>query len=223
MKNTSMQAVIFDMDGLIVDSEPYWKQAEHKVFSALGCEVTAQDQQHTACLTTQAVTEYWFAKSPWNPQFKQDAEQAVIEEVESLLKTQCQAKPGFFEALSLCRQHDLKIGLASNAPLRLCRTVTQSLNCAEAFDTIVSSEQVKFGKPAPDVYLQTLKALNVTADLTLALEDSITGVKAAKSAGLKVIGIPSEAHYYEPLKHLADELLTTLFELRSHHLNGHIL
>ncbi|WP_038125932.1 hexitol phosphatase HxpB [Thiomicrospira pelophila] len=219
MLTPPLQAVIFDMDGLIVDSEPYWKKAEYKVFSALGCEVTPQDQQHTANLTTQAVTEYWFAKSPWQ-QPKHHAEQAVIEEVEALLKTQCQAKLGFYQALDLCRQHDLKVGLASNAPLRLCRAITQSLNCAAAFDCILSSEQVKAGKPAPDVYLHALKTLNASAELTLALEDSITGAKAAKSAGLKVIGIPSEHHYYEPLKHLADVTLSSLCELRPHHLIG---
>ncbi|WP_157760778.1 HAD hydrolase-like protein [Hydrogenovibrio halophilus] len=60
MSADQLQAVIFDMDGLIVDSEPLWKQAEFNVFSALGCEVTEQDQQQTACLTTQAVTDYWF-------------------------------------------------------------------------------------------------------------------------------------------------------------------
>ena len=222
MSHRQLQAVIFDMDGLIIDSEPLWKQAEFNVFSALGCEVTPQDQLKTACLSTQNVTEYWFNKSPWHYQPKHQAEQAVIEEVEALLKNQCQTKPGFFQALELCRDLDLKIGLASNAPLRLCHTVAQILDCMDDFDCILSSELVQNGKPAPDIYLHAIKTLDVAPKFALALEDSVTGATAAKAAGLKVIGVPSEPHYLEPMLQLTDKILPSLSALRPHHLTGRV-
>lgn len=222
MSHHRLQAVIFDMDGLIIDSEPFWKQAEFSVFSALGCEVTDKDQRLTARLTTQAVTEFWYDKSPWLHPPKHQAEQSVIDEVEIMLKNQCQAKPGFFEALGLCHDLDLKIGLASNAPLRLCHTVAQTLNCIDLFDCILSSENVQTQKPAPDIYLQAVKRLNVSPKFALALEDSISGAKAAKAAGLKVIGIPSNPDDHAAMLKLADATLNSLLELRPHHLNAKI-
>ncbi|WP_319557635.1 hexitol phosphatase HxpB [Thiomicrorhabdus sp.] len=213
-----IEAVIFDMDGLIVDSEPHWKQAEKNVFSSLGCSVTDENQRETACLTTKAVTDYWYELSPWKSISKREAEMAVIEEVDSLLQQNCIAKPGFFEALILCRESGIKIGLASNAPIRLCRTVISSLGCRDAFSCVLSSEQVKAGKPQPDIYLQALQTLKVKASAALALEDSPTGAMAARSAGMQVIGVPSELHYHEPMRQMADRVLDSLIELKLSHL-----
>ncbi|WP_319379795.1 hexitol phosphatase HxpB [Thiomicrorhabdus sp.] len=207
-----IQAVVFDMDGLIVDSEPYWKQAEKRVFSSLGCNVTMEDQLQTANLTTEAVTDYWYRKSPWRQMSKHQAEAAVIEEVDALLSAQCVSKPGFFEAMAVCREAGIKIGLASNAPLCLCRTVIRALNCQDAFDCVLSSQMVAAGKPRPDIYLHALASLKVDAVRALALEDSPTGARAAKSAGMKVVGVPSEAHYFEPMLALADVVLESLAE-----------
>ncbi|MBO1924411.1 hexitol phosphatase HxpB [Thiomicrorhabdus sp. 6S3-12] len=214
----TIKAVIFDMDGLIVDSEPYWKQAEKQVFTSLGCEVTVEDQLHTACLTTRAVTDYWYEKSPWSILTKQQAENAVVEEVNELLRKQCQAKPGFFDALEVCRSADAKVGLASNAPLRLCHTVVSSLSCQDVFECVLSAEMVSAGKPQPHIYHRALETLQVTGSHALALEDSPTGAMAARTAGMRVIGVPSEPRYRRPMQGLADKVLHSLDQFSLEHL-----
>lgn len=185
-----MQAVIFDMDGLLIDSEPFWKQAEFDVFSSVGVEITADLTVLTAAMTTREVTEFWFAQYPWQGASLEEVENRVVERVKYLIETQGQAMHGVHDLLESLQQAKVKIGLATNSPKDIIPSVLQRLNIANYFTAYSSADEVKQGKPAPDVYQLTLQKLNIEAHQCIAFEDSLGGIKAALAAGIKAIAVP---------------------------------
>lgn len=186
-----MKAVIFDMDGLLIDSEPMWKSAEEQVFSALGVEVSDQLASFTASMTTREVTEFWFSRFPWQNRSLESVENEVIERVGALIQQDGIAKRGVLQIIKMLKQHECKIGLATNAPESLVPLVLEKLEIADYFDCTVSSSEVDQGKPNPDVYLLALDKLDVSATETLAFEDSASGLRAATAAKIRTIVVPS--------------------------------
>ncbi|MBJ7537921.1 hexitol phosphatase HxpB [Marinomonas transparens] len=204
-----MQAVIFDMDGLLIDSEPFWKQAERQVFSSLGVKVTPALAELTAAMTTRQVTEFWYEQQPWQNTSLADVEQQVIEQVKYLVETQGDAMAGVHDLLAHLQQSGIKIGLATNSPKTIIPSVFKRLEIGHYFQAYTSADEVAQGKPAPDVYKLTLEKLNANAQQCIAFEDSIGGIKAALAAGMQVIAVPHP-----------DEFDHTKFDLASHKLKS---
>ena len=210
-----MKAVIFDMDGLLIDSEPMWKSAERHVFSSLGVEVSDKLSSLTAAMTTREVTAFWFHHFPWQNRDLKLVEQDVIEMVGSLIKEHGVAKKGVLQTLELFQQHHCKIGLASNAPQALIPLVLGKLGITDYFDCIVSSSQVENGKPHPDVYLAALDELNTPASEALAFEDSVSGLQASTSAMIRTIVVPSTEPFESEAFHKAEYTLANLEEFNT--------
>ena len=180
------EAVIFDMDGVIIDTEKIWKQAEWEVFSALGVEVTLENSKVTESMTTSEVAHYWFEKFPWKGKSLQETEQLVIRRVSELIESEECLIPGVKSFLEDLRSQNFKIGLATNSPLVIIPTVLGRLQITHLFDTISSAEMEEKGKPHPAVYLTTAKKLKVAPENCLVIEDSYSGMLAAKHAGMEV-------------------------------------
>ena len=180
------EAVIFDMDGVIIDTEKIWKQAEWEVFSALGVEVTLENSKVTEPMTTSEVAHYWFEKFPWKGKSLQETEQLVIRRVSELIESEECLIPGVKSFLEDLRSQNFKIGLATNSPLVIIPTVLGRLQITHLFDTISSAEMEEKGKPHPAVYLTTAKKLKVAPENCLVIEDSYSGMLAAKHAGMEV-------------------------------------
>lgn len=123
-----IKAAIFDMDGTIVNSEPFWATAEHEVFSALGIEVTHEDTKITAALTTKEVTEYWFNKKPWVGTSMEEAKKKVVKRVHELIEKYGEPMPGALEALNLCKKNNIRLALCTNSPISLIKTVIKRLH-----------------------------------------------------------------------------------------------
>jgi sugar-phosphatase len=185
------RAAIFDMDGLLIDSEPYWKLAERDVFGAVGIEITEEMSAVTAPMTTRRVAEHWYGVRPWREKSVEDLEAAVIARVADLIRARSEAMPGVREILALCVQLGWRVGLASNSPAVLCQLVLRELGIAGAFHAVVSADFVECGKPDPAVYLHAARLLGVPAQECIAFEDSATGVRAARAAGMSVVAVPS--------------------------------
>jgi sugar-phosphatase len=209
-----MQAVIFDMDGLLIDSEPFWKQAEHEVFSSVGVELTEDLTALTAAMTTREVTEFWYAKQPWQDASLEEVENSVVERVKYLIETQGQAMQGVHDLLDSLQQAKVKIGLATNSPKGIIPSVLRRLNIAEYFMAYSSAEEVSKGKPAPDVYQLTLEKLGIEAHQCIAFEDSLGGIKAALAAGIKAIAVPHANEFEHEKFDLAPYKLRNLSEFR---------
>lgn len=211
-----MRGVIFDMDGLLIDSEPMWQAAEKQVFGELGVDVNDELSALTVAMTTREVTEFWFKQSPWEGQDPMQAENAVIDTVAKMIQAQGQPMPGVRQVLEFFRQQGCRIGLATNSPYRLIPVVLKQLDIESYFDLLVSAEQVDHGKPSPDIYLHSLAQLEITAAEAIVFEDSMTGVTAAHQAGIKTVAVPSVLKLSDPFQQ-ASLCLDSLLEFTASH------
>lgn len=214
-----IQAVIFDMDGVLIDSEPMWQQAELEVFSSLGVTICPQRQQQTVGMTTKAVTAHWYQQSPWSTMSLDEAEQAVLQQVAAQITQTGVAKNGLLRLLDYLRQAELPVGLATNSPGFLMDTTLQKLQIRPYFNTCCSVEMVTKAKPAPDIYLLAAKNMGVAPEHCLVFEDSFTGMTAAKAAGMKVCALPAEHDWHHSKFDAADMKLRCLSELDFNQLN----
>jgi sugar-phosphatase len=191
------RAAIFDMDGLLIDSEPYWRSAEREVFGSVGIEIDDSMSAVTAPMTTREVAEYWYAHKPWPGKSVAEMEAAVIARVAALTSAAGAALPGVHEILGLCRRLGWQVALASNSPAPLCQQVLRQLGVADFFAAVVSADHVERGKPDPAVYLHAAGLLGFEPRDCLAFEDSRTGVRAARAAGMSVVAIPSAGQVFD--------------------------
>lgn len=184
---TIQKAVIFDMDGVIIDSENLWKKAEKEVFTSLGVNVTHEDSELTKSMTTFEVTKFWFDKFPWEDKSNDIVEHMVISRVIELIDTEDCKINGIKEFIERLKAKNYKIGLATNSPYKIIPKVLQKFDIQHLFDTVSSAEFEDNGKPAPAIYLTTAEKLNVTTNNCIAIEDSYSGMLAAKNAGMTVV------------------------------------
>lgn len=183
----ALKAVIFDMDGVLVDSEGFWAKAEFEVFSSYGVKVTDELAAQTRYMTTKEVTEFWYQKFPWEKLDVPSVEQEVVSKVIELIQTENCTISGIQEFVKDLKNKEYKIGLATNAPLRVADAVLEKLQVRDYFDTVHSSEFEEKGKPHPAVYLTSSQKLGISPEYCIAIEDSHSGLKAAKAAGMKTI------------------------------------
>lgn len=182
-----LKAVIFDMDGVLVDSEPFWSQAEREVFGSLGVSITNELCEQTKKMTTTEVSEFWYERFPWSQDVSIDqSERMVIDKVKSLIESTDCIIPGVSDFIRLLKASGLKLGIATNAPFEIIPVVMNKAGVEDCIDALCSSQHEAQCKPAPDVYLSALEKLGVSPPDTLAIEDSDAGIQAARKAGLKV-------------------------------------
>lgn len=213
-----MQAVIFDMDGTLIDSEPMWKKAEKQVFSSVGIEVTDELSSKTASMTTREVTEFWYSISPWLGKNLEQVESEVVDCVAQLISVEGAPMEGVKGVLEFFHNKNFKIGLSTNAPSRLIPVVLDKLNIAHYFHATSSSEHEINGKPDPAVYLSTAKKLRIEPSKCIAFEDSITGVISASKANMKTVVVPPALEFMDEKYEISYLKLSRLSEFSDEHL-----
>ena len=199
-KLKNIQAVIFDMDGVIIDSEGLWSKAEKEVFSSVGVKLTERLCQQTASMTTAEVTKFWYDRYPWENRTLEEVENDVIQRVGQLISEEGAAIPHVDKVIERIKYFGFKIGLATNSPYSLIPIVLEKVGVNRYFDEISSSEFEDEGKPDPSVYLTTAKKLNLEPEKCIAIEDSHSGLLSAKRAGMKTVLISDEGYYSEKHK-----------------------
>lgn len=182
------------MDGVLVDSEGFWAKAELDVFSSYGVEVTEELAAQTKYMTTKEVTEFWYERFPWENLDVVSVEQKVISKVIEYIQSEDCTMSGVQEFIKNLKTKNYKIGLATNAPLQVADAVLEKLQIRNLFDTVHSSEFELYGKPHPAVYLTSAKDLGISPEYCIAIEDSRSGLRAAKDAGMKTIVFTNNDH-----------------------------
>jgi mannitol-1-/sugar-/sorbitol-6-/2-deoxyglucose-6-phosphatase len=207
------KAVIFDMDGLIIDSEPYWKQAEKLVFGKLGLELTDTLLQQVMGFRLNEVVKYWYDYQPWlNPDFI-ETEKEITATVKKLIIDHAKAMPGVIPLLQALAQTDLKLAIASSSSMSLIQAVVQKLRIETYFDVLWSAEYESFGKPHPTIFLSTAHKLAISPNDCWVIEDSINGVIAAKAARMKCLAVPDLSQLHDPRFAIADKVIPSLEQL----------
>lgn len=183
-----VEAVIFDMDGLLVDSEPVWDQARRDMARLAGQTWTQDD--HRACMgvSTLEWAGYMVQRLALT-MTSQEVADAIIARMVELYSQQIPFLPGALAAVDLAAQH-FPTAVASGSPRLLLDTVVNSPALRGKFQVVLDSDGLRAGKPAPDVYLETARRLGIPPERCVCLEDSANGILAGKRAGMAVIAVP---------------------------------
>ena len=200
------------MDGVLVDSEPIHMELEQQVFEFLGIDFT-EAYHHT--LVGMAPKDMWI-------KIKQDHN--VSKEIDVLLQTEKRIKietiiqrdiksiDGIDSLLTLFKKSGFSLSVGSSSPKKLIEVFIDKMGIRHYFDYLVSSEDVQYGKPAPDIFLEVAHRYNLSPDNFLVIEDSKNGVKAAKSAGMKCIGFKNQNSGNQDLSE-ADYVIESFYDL----------
>ena len=213
-----LKAIIFDMDGLLIDSEPIWQEAESKAFGKVGLSLTPEQMRQTMGLREDEAVQYWYDRHPWKGVSREEVEADIENTVIALIKTKGKEMPGVRQAIGVCKGKGLPLAVASSSFFKVIDTVLTKLNIKQEFTVIHSAEQEPFGKPHPGVYITTAQKLGVAPEFCVAFEDSPNGVVSAKAARMKCIAVP-DVHVKDDKRFLiADVTLNSLSELSKEHL-----
>jgi HAD superfamily hydrolase (TIGR01509 family) len=209
---TLPDAVVFDNDGLLLDTESVWTRAEQDLFDRRGVEFTPADKLElvgTSAEIAGGILERRLGEPGRAAALIEELNELVVAELEHGVEAMLGAK----QLLEALKGRGTPIGLVSNSPLIFVQRSLEIVGFHQTFDIVLSAHEVAAPKPAPDPYLEACKRLGVEpGPNVVALEDSPTGVAAARAAGLTVIGVPSidgvaldEAHHLA--ESLADEIV----------------
>lgn len=154
-----VKAVIYDMDGALIDSEPLWRKAEIESFATVGLSLTDEMCKQTTGLRVDEVVEYWFHKFPWEGTSQKQIEELIWENVIQLVNTEGEPKEGVKKSLEYFKKRGYKPALASTSAMILITTVLDKLQIRDYFKAIHSAEFEENGKPHPGVYITTAKNL----------------------------------------------------------------
>ncbi len=208
-----MRAVIFDMDGVIVDSEPLWRSAEREVFADVGLELSDEDCEKTMGMRTDEVAAYWFGRTKWTGPSPSEIAGRIERRVRELIIERAQPMPGLHDAIKLAGDAGLRIALASSSNPDLIAAVLEKLSLEQAFEVVCSALNEEFGKPHPAVFFTAARELGVEGRRCVVIEDSIAGVRAGRAASMRVIAVPPPNYFDRPEHDLADFKLRSLEEL----------
>lgn len=205
--------VIFDMDGLLVDSEPLWEEAGKEILLKHGVVLSENDYASSVGLRTQEWIELWFENFKINASVEEGIKD-VVEAATAMIIEKGKLMPGVIETLTAIQSAGHTIGLASSSPMSLINAVTHEFGINEFFKNKSSAEFLEFGKPHPQVYIDCAQSLGYVPHHCVAFEDSFNGMIAAKAARMKCIVVPTKIQWQEKKWQAADYQLETLEHFR---------
>lgn len=208
-----IEAVIFDMDGVLIDSEPLWRTAMMKGFSEIGIDFTEEDCRKTTGMRFNEVVSHWFEHHRINPEKADAVNKNVIDHLIDLIYLEGKAMQGAIELLDFLTSKALPLGLATSSPQLLIKSVMHKINSHAYFNAIVSAELLQYGKPHPEVFLKCADELQVPPSRCLVIEDSFNGIISAKAAGMKVIAMPDSEHMNDQRFIIADYRVKKLTDI----------
>ncbi|HEX3796466.1 MAG TPA: hexitol phosphatase HxpB [Acidimicrobiales bacterium] len=206
-------ASIFDMDGLLIDSEILWHEAEIEIFGDLGVPLVTDSCRSTKGMFVGEVTEYWYGHYGWTGPTPAEVAVTIVDRVIELLLAKGELKPGAEHAIALCAGRGWPLAVASSSQYRLIELALEHFDLRRHFSLIHSAEDEAYGKPHPAVFITAAQKLGVTPRSCLVWEDAPAGVLAAKAATMACIAVPEAGEEGRPAFGLADAVVGSLLDI----------
>ncbi len=206
-------ASIFDMDGLLIDSEILWHEAEIEILGGLGVPLAVEGCRTTKGMFVNEVTEHWFGLYPWAGPTPGEVAVTIVDRVIELILTEGELKPGAEHAIDLCAERGIPLAVASSSQYRLIDAALDHFDLRRRFVLVHSAEDEDYGKPHPAVFLTTAAKLGAAPRRCLVWEDAPAGVLAAKAASMACVAVPEPGQGGHPAFGLADLVVDSLLDV----------
>jgi len=206
------RAAIFDMDGLLVDSEPLWHLAELEILGDLGVPLDRDGTRQTKGMFVAEVVDHWHEQFPWGAPGRPEVVEQILDRVGELTIAQGRILPGAVDTVAAMAERG-PVALASSTPRRLIDVVLGHIGLSDAFAVICSAEDEEWGKPNPAVFLTAARAVDVIPQRCVVFEDSPAGVLAAKAGRMVCVAVPEASERQVPEMGIADIVLESLVDL----------
>jgi mannitol-1-/sugar-/sorbitol-6-/2-deoxyglucose-6-phosphatase len=216
----ALNTVIFDMDGLLIDSEPCWQEAGMETMQQFDVTLTLEQYHLTTGLRTKEWIDFWFTQFGISKAYAVEAENAIVAKAIEKIHAKAEPMPGIDHIFSFFRERKFRIGLATSSPLELVDTVVNKLGIGAWVQAISSAGSLSFSKPHPQVYLNCAEQLGVGPVDCVCFEDSFNGLISAKAARMKCVIIPTQDQFHLAKWGAADLKLGSLLEFREEQLDA---
>jgi len=205
-----LDTVIFDMDGLLIDSEPLWEEAGKETLKKFNVSLSAEQYHVSTGLRSSEWIDHWFHHFNISMEHAAEAEAIIVQTAIEKIRLKAAPMPGAHYIVEFFRKRNFKIGVASSSPLELINIVTRKLEIDNMVNAIASAEKLPNGKPHPQVFLDCAALLQSSPANCICFEDSFNGMIAAKAARMKCIVVPARNHQQEARWAAADLKLSSL-------------
>jgi HAD superfamily hydrolase (TIGR01509 family) len=209
----SFSAVIFDLDGVLADSEPWWNEIDKKLLAGYGVTYRGEYHQNVLGVSYELAVEFYkkaFGLSVSTQEMMRRRAEIAVDFFANRVGLFCSAK----EVLQKLRRLNLRLAVATSSMSASARPFLDRHNLTALFDVIVTGDEIQRGKPHPDIYLRAAEKLGVAAAACLVIEDALAGIAAAKAAEMRVAAIPDRRFVDLPeYEKEADYLLGSLAEI----------
>jgi sugar-phosphatase len=200
------------MDGVLIDTEPVWRQVELDVFARVGVRLTDAQLRDTWGMRVEEVVDHWYQQRPWNGIRPHAVQREIVREMVEYVRTEGEPMVGALQAIDMARTAGLRIAIASSSSRDLIDAVIDRLGIIDLVDAVCTADDEVRGKPDPAVYLSAARALDVLPSCCVAIEDSPVGVTSAIAAGMRCIGIRSHGDLSGDISH-AHVVIDSLLEV----------
>jgi sugar-phosphatase len=214
-----LNTAIFDMDGLLIDSEPLWEEAANEVFLLYNVNLSQEQYKTTTGLRTREFVQWWFTHFNIGDEEHARAEKKIIQKVMEKIAARGNVMPGVEHIFRFFQQRNFNIGIASSSPASLIEMVMDMIGVRKYVQATTSAEFLTYGKPHPQVYLNCAEQLNVHPTKCICFEDSFNGMIAAKAARMKCVIVPHHSQQKDERFGAADLKLSSLQNFGELHLN----
>jgi sugar-phosphatase len=204
-----IEAVIFDMDGVIINSEPIWAEAQKEIFTSIGVEYNDELALKTVGTGTKDTIDFWYRHSPWQGVSFEEVKERIHTKMVALIREKGKIMEDLNYILDYFKAKGLKLALASGSPYILINQVIEQLDVKKYFEIVHSIEHEDFGKPHPAVFLTVAKKFGISPLNIAVVEDSFNGLIATKAARMKAIAYLPNGEYNNSKYDFADLKLSS--------------